>query len=91
MLRFCSLFLIFCALAAAELERIEIRSRDSAGPDERLVGRAYFSVDPKLAANREIADIALATTNAEGKVEFSSFWYGVPGRAMPAAPCFSRW
>lgn len=72
MLRFCSLFLIFCALAAAELERIEIRSRDSAGPDERLVGRAYFSVDPKLAANREIADIALATTNAEGKVEFSS-------------------
>src|SRR5215831_1887427 len=66
-----ALFLMLCGTAAAEVERIEIRTRDAAGPYERIVGRAFYAVDPKSAANRAVADIALAPTNAEGQVEFS--------------------
>jgi len=41
------------------------------GAYERLIGRASYSVDPNLPANRGIADIALAPKNAQGRVEFS--------------------
>src|SRR4029077_7268456 len=51
---------------------IEVRRRDDVGAHERVVGRVYFAIDPKLGANRTIADIDLAPTNASGKVEFSS-------------------
>src|SRR5690348_15260330 len=70
-MRAAALLLILSGLAAAELERIEIRTRVDAGPYERIIGRVYYSVDPDLPANRAIADIALAPRNAEGKVEFS--------------------
>ena len=43
-----------------------------AGPYEHLVAKVHFAVDPKLAANRIIADIDLAPRNAEGLVEFSA-------------------
>jgi hypothetical protein len=66
-----ALCLILCGTAAAEVQRIEIRGRETAGPYERIVGRAYYAVDPKSAANRAVADIALAPTNAQGQVEFS--------------------
>jgi hypothetical protein len=65
------LLLLFCGIAAAELDRIEIRSREDAGSFERITGRAYYSVDPKLAPNQAIADISFAPKNVEGKVEFS--------------------
>jgi len=71
-LRVACLAALFCGAAAAELERIEIRGKDAIGPYERISGRAYFTVDPKAAVNRPIADIALAPKNAAGKVEFSS-------------------
>lgn len=66
----CLLFL-FPLLAFAEVDRVEIRSRDALGPYERIIGRVYYSIDPKLPANRGIADIVLAPTDAAGRVEFS--------------------
>jgi hypothetical protein len=67
---FCLLYLISIPLHA-ELRRIDVRRRDDFGKYERIIGRAFFSVDPKLLANRNIADIAFAPKNAEGQVEFS--------------------
>jgi hypothetical protein len=55
----------------AELRRIEVRRRDDFGKYERIIGRAFFSVDPKLSANRNIADIDFAPKNAKAQVEFS--------------------
>ena len=49
-----------------------MRRRDDVGTHERVIGRVYFAIDPKLPANRAIADIDLAPKNADGKVEFSS-------------------
>jgi len=74
MLRGCSFFALCCVFILpinAELKRIEVRQRDDFGNHERIIGRAYFSVDPKLPANRRITDLALAPKNAEGQVEFS--------------------
>jgi len=70
-MRAAALLLVVCGVAAAELDRIEIRSVAESGPYERVIGRAHYSVDPALAANRGIADIALAPKNAAGRVEFS--------------------
>jgi hypothetical protein len=49
-----------------------VRRRDDFRGYVRLIGRVYFTVDPKSLANRGIADLALAPTNAAGLVEFSS-------------------
>jgi alpha/beta hydrolase family protein len=70
-MRSACLLLLFTCAASAEVDRIEIRSRDALGPYERIIGRVYYSVDPKLPANRGIADIALAPANSSGRVEFS--------------------
>src|SRR5260370_28271745 len=42
---------------------------------ERLTGKVHFAVDPKLAANQIVTDIALAPRNAKGLVEFSADLY----------------
>jgi hypothetical protein len=72
------------ALLSAALLRIEVSDRSdvldgkafgAAGPYERIVGRAYFAVDPNLPANRIITDLAKAPRNDEGLVEFSSDIY----------------
>jgi hypothetical protein len=74
---FCA-FCAFCGLiflsqaAFAEVARIEIRHRSDEGTHERLVGQVYFKIDPKLPANRGIADIDLAPVDKNGMVEFSS-------------------
>jgi hypothetical protein len=66
------LFLLFISRAVfAEVVRVEIRRRDNAGTHERLIGRVYFKIDPKLPANRNIADIDLAPVDKDGMVEFS--------------------
>lgn len=70
-MRSACLLLLFTSLASAEVNRIEIRTRETLGPYERIIGRVYYSVDPKLPANRGIADIALAPTDSAGRVEFS--------------------
>ena len=58
--------------AWADVVRIEIQKRVDEGRYERVIGRVYFAVDPRLPANRAIADLALAPRNAAGLVEFSS-------------------
>jgi hypothetical protein len=74
---FCA-FSAFCGLiflsqaAFGEVVRVEIRHRSDEGTHERLVGRVYFKIDPKLPANRGIADIDLAPADKDGMVEFSS-------------------
>lgn len=76
-----------CCLAPAlygGLVRIELSERSdvlegksfgSAGPYERMIGKAYFAVDPKLAANKIIVDIDKAPRNDAGQVEFSADIY----------------
>lgn len=72
------------ALACATLLRIEVSERSdvlggkafgAAGPYERIVGKAYFAVDPKLPANKIIVDVDKAPRNEDGLVEFSSDIY----------------
>ena len=71
-LKICGLLLLLAEVASAEVVRIDVRRRDDAGTHERVIGRVHFAIDPKLPANRTIADIDLAPRNADGKVEFSS-------------------
>jgi hypothetical protein len=71
-LALCGVLLLVAQAASAEVVRIDVRRRDHFGTHERVIGRVYFAIDPKLAANRAIADIDLAPKNADGKVEFSS-------------------
>ena len=77
--------------AAARVERVEIVSREPfaagaefgpAGAYEKLRGRAVFALDPAVAANRPIADLALAPRNARGLVEFTAEFLVL----RPAAP-----
>jgi Alpha/beta hydrolase domain len=69
----------FAAVKSIEvIERTDVL--DSAafgatGPYERILARAHFAVDPKLAPNRIIADIDLAPRNESGEVEFSADLY----------------
>jgi hypothetical protein len=69
------------ALAYAELTRVEVATRvdvlegrafGAVGPYEKLLGKAYFAVDPANPRNQVIADIDLAPRNSEGRVEFSA-------------------
>jgi hypothetical protein len=71
-------------LLPAALLRIEVSERNDvldgkpfgpAGPYERIVGKAYFAVDPHLPANKIITDIGRAPRNEDGMVEFSSDIY----------------
>ena len=75
------LVLVGAAAARAEVTKLEIRSRTpyadgrkfgEVGAYETLRGKAYFAVDPQVAANRTVIDLELAPRNAEGKVEFST-------------------
>jgi hypothetical protein len=81
----------FPALACAGLLRFEVTERSpvldgkpfgSAGAYERIVGRAYFSVDPDAPANRAIVNIHKAPRNAAGQVEFFADFYVIG----PTAP-----
>lgn len=51
------------------------RSLGNAGPYERLVGKAYFQVDPANPANAIIVDVDKAPRNDKGMVTFSSDLY----------------
>jgi Alpha/beta hydrolase domain len=82
---FAALGLAFAtSLASAEVTRIDIqrradilggRSFGTAGPYEKLVGTAYFAVDPSNPRNRVIVDLENAPRNAQGRVEFSADIY----------------
>jgi hypothetical protein len=75
-----ALFLIAGA-AHAKLVRIDVKetspvldgkSFGAVGAYERVVGTAYFAIDPNSAANTGIVDIALAPRDKGGLVEFSA-------------------
>ena len=62
--------------AWAEVARVTVTSRtDVEHGYEKIVGRLYFTVDPKVPQNTVIADIDKAPRNAAGLVEFSSDLY----------------
>ena len=71
-LKVCGLLLLLAQVASAEVVKIDIRRRDATGTHERVIGRVHFAIDPRLPANRGIADLGLVPTNAVGKVEFSA-------------------
>ena len=82
--RACLLAVCVAGLASGALLRIELSERSdvlggksfgSAGPYERLIGKAYFAVDPANPANRIISDIDKAPRNEKGLVEFSADLY----------------
>ena len=69
------------SLLRAEMTRVEITSHQdvlngkafgSVGPYEKLVGKAYFAVDPGNPHDTIITDVDKAPRNAQGKVEFSA-------------------
>src|SRR6476646_3300248 len=69
------------SLLRAEMTRVEITSHQdvlngkafgSVGAYEKLVGKAYFAVDPKNPHDTIITDVDKAPRNAQGKVEFSA-------------------
>ena len=66
-------FFLTCASfgAVTSVELVE-RTDYPGGAYERIVAKVHFAVDPKLAANRGIADIDLAPHNDAGLVEFSA-------------------
>jgi len=78
-------FIVACAFpASANVTRIEIKTRadvadgkswGSVGSYERIIGTAYFAVDPKNPHNATIANIDKAPRDAQGMVEFSSDIY----------------
>jgi hypothetical protein len=76
---FASLFAV--TLSHAAIVRLDIKERSdildgqsfgNAGAYERIVGKAYFAINPKLPANQAIVDIDKAPRNHDGLVEFSS-------------------
>jgi len=60
------------ALVQAAVTRVDVTEKVDLAGYERIAGKVYFAVDPKLPANRAIADIDLAPRNAAGLVEFSA-------------------
>ena len=76
--------LLYAASCFGALNYIELSDRTdvlggksfgNAGPYERLVGKAYFQVDPADPANVIIVDIGKAPRNEKGMVEFSADLY----------------
>ena len=78
--------LICCApfAAIAEVTRIDIATRADVlkgrafglvGSYEKIVGKAWFSLDPTKAANKAIVDLDKAPRDAKGRVVFSADVY----------------
>src|SRR3954463_457011 len=66
--------ILIAALSHAAVTRVEITERADlpmAG-FERISGKLHFALDPKLPANKQIVDLALAPKNGQGLVEFAS-------------------
>jgi hypothetical protein len=63
---------LFAGFIQAAVTRVEVAEKVDLAGYERIAGKVYFAVDPKLPANRAIVDIDLAPRNAAGLVEFSA-------------------
>ena len=79
--------LLGAMVSRAALVRVEVKERtDVPGTAyERITGRAWFAVDPSLAANRKVVDLDKAPRNAEGLVEFSGDLYMMRPKTAAAA------
>jgi hypothetical protein len=66
--------LLCITLAHAGVTRVEVSQRTDIPivNYEQIVGKVYFAVDPKLAANKIIVDVDRAPKNAKGLIEFSA-------------------
>ena len=71
-------------VATAEVTRIDVATRTDvlngrpfglAGPYEKIVGKAWFSIDPAKDANKAIVDLDKAPRDARGRVVFSADVY----------------
>jgi hypothetical protein len=85
----CALFavaVIACAAPAAQAEvtRVEIASRTDVlsgkpfgdtGAYEKIIGKVFFSVDPRHPRNQGIVDLDKASRDASGRVAFSADLY----------------
>ena len=74
MSRLCSLLLLCASWAWCAVTRVEILKRADlpVAGYERISGKVHFVLNPKLAANKPIVDLALAPKNGQGQVEFSA-------------------
>src|SRR5512147_1718108 len=63
---------LFAAFVQAAVTRVDVTETVDLAGYERIAGKVYFAVDPRLPANRAIADLDLAPRNAAGLVEFSA-------------------
>ena len=90
MLRKAALFALFAALAMGAVTKVDVASRVDlpVANYERITGKVYFAVDPKLAANKIITDIGLAPRNDKGLVEFSAD-LEILRSSFPPMPCAS--
>jgi len=89
--RACSILLAGLALcgggpARAELTRIQVGSRTdvlagkpfgTVGAYEKIIGKAFFAVDPLHPANAAIVDLDKAPRDAQGRVNFSADLYAL--------------
>jgi hypothetical protein len=75
---------LLAGVAQAKLIRIDVKETSpvldgkafgASGAYERVVGQAYFAIDPNNAANTGIVDMALAPRDKDGWVEFSANIY----------------
>src|SRR5580700_2310991 len=82
--RICILALWLPFSMMAGLVRFEVTERSpvlqgkpfgAVGAYERIIGRAYFSVDPNAPANQLIANLKRAQRNDKGEVEFFADFY----------------
>src|SRR6185295_9202337 len=71
---FIALLAASVTLSQAAVTRVEVAERVDLPVNgyERIAGKVYFAVDPKLPANRAIVDLDVAPRNAAGLVEFSA-------------------
>src|SRR5437773_12354658 len=69
---FVALFAACVTCSQAAVTRVDVTEKVSFAGYERIAGKVYFAVDPKLPANQSIVDIDLAPRNAAGLVEFSA-------------------
>src|SRR5450631_981956 len=92
MLRRVALFLIPFALATAAVTRVEISSRVDLPIDnyERLSGKIYFAVDPKLPSNQIITDIGLAPTTTRDSLSSPPTSRFYTRRPIAMEPLWSR-
>src|SRR5580765_8467512 len=76
--------LLAAVVAQSAVVRLDIKERSdildgrafgNVGAYERIVGKAYFVVNPRLPANQAIVDIDKAPRNRDGMVEFSSDFF----------------